>query len=302
MTLQMMMRNEYVVDAKLYRKEKVAEGNSALLKALKDNHYSFCYIGLDKYSQWFPEEDRCDEEFSYMPCAPYIQWLAMKKLYRAEDKMCLILHYIAETHTPFWSGYAAEVIGDDLNHSRMPEEIKEDIPLCRQCKESRAYMDDRLDDFLGYIGRNTEKNTMIYLSDHGKFAGSGKTTIGSQLYYRMRERKGSKVVILDGDVLKGIVGNDTGYSYNDRLSRAKRYSNLCKFLVDQGIDVIICTIAMFDSVRDWNRKYIEKYIEVFLDVPTGILVKRNKKGLWGGNGQRLWDATLRLNFPKIPIL
>ena len=33
-----------------------------------------------------------------------------------------------------------------------------------------------------------------------------------------------------------------------------RYSRLCAMLQRQGMNVICCTISMFDSVRDWNRE------------------------------------------------
>lgn len=88
--------------------------------------------------------------------------------------------------------------------------------------------------------------------DH-RACGSGKTTIGNALYYKMK--KTTSVVLLDGDVLKTIVGGENpGYTKADRMARAKRYSLLCKTLSDQGINVIICTIAMFDEIREWNRE------------------------------------------------
>lgn len=108
-------------------------------------------------------------------------------------------------------------------------------------------------------------------------AGAGKSTIGSALYYELRKEQ-NNIVILDGDILKQLTGG--GYSESERRARAEKYSILCKTLADQGITVIICTIAMFQSVRDWNRKHIEKYIEVFLDVPVEVLSQRDKKGLY----------------------
>lgn len=108
-------------------------------------------------------------------------------------------------------------------------------------------------------------------------AGAGKSTIGSALYYELRKEQ-NNVIILDGDILKQLTGG--GYSESERRARAEKYSILCKALADQGITVIICTIAMFQSVRDWNRKHIEKYIEVFLDVPVEVLSQRDKKGLY----------------------
>lgn len=109
---------------------------------------------------------------------------------------------------------------------------------------------------------------------------SGKTTIGTALYYDLR-KKGVNVVILDGDLLKVISSGSEIVAYDDRnrLIRARRYSTMAKLLADQGLWVIVCTRALFEEIREWNRKNIRGYIEVFLDVPLEILRKRDRKGL-----------------------
>lgn len=104
-----------------------------------------------------------------------------------------------------------------------------------------------------------EKGILYWITG---LSGSGKTTIGSSLYYELKKRY-SNLVILDGDILKKLTGDSLGYSKEDRLKRAGIYSNFCKILTDQGISVIICTVAMYDSVRQWNRNHIERYVEIF---------------------------------------
>ncbi len=135
-------------------------------------------------------------------------------------------------------------------------------------------------------------------------AGAGKTTIGNALYYELKE-KHSKVVILDGDILKSIVG-EMGYSFKERLERAHRYARLCKVLSDQGVTVIICTIAMFDSVREWNRENINGYIEVYLEVDIKVLVERDRKGLYSkhkkGEVVDVAGVDTEVELPKSPDL
>lgn len=110
---------------------------------------------------------------------------------------------------------------------------------------------------------------------------SGKTTIGTTLYYDLKKNN-DNVVILDGDIMRDITADasfDT-YSREGRMARARRYQALSKLLSDQGMIVIVCTIAMYDIVREWNRKHIKGYIEIFVDVPESIRRARDKKGVY----------------------
>lgn len=140
-----------------------------------------------------------------------------------------------------------------------------------------------------------QKGTLYWVTG---LSGAGKTTIGNRLYYQMKQEK-DNVVLLDGDILKQIAGKDLGYDREARIERGYRYSTLCKVLTDQGIHVIICTIAMYDEVRDWNRKNIENYVEVFLDVDMETLKKRNRKGLYSANNN-VAGINVEVEFPKSP--
>ena len=46
--------------------------------------------------------------------------------------------------------------------------------------------------------------------------------------------------------------------------------------------MIICTISMFDEVRNWNRENIINYKEVYIRVSMDVLRKRDQKGLYSG--------------------
>lgn len=133
-------------------------------------------------------------------------------------------------------------------------------------------------------------------------AGSGKTTIGNALYYKIRKK--STVVLLDGDILKNIINGEgsIGYTKGERLQRAKRYSLLCKMLSSQGINVIICTISMFNEIREWNRNNFEYYVEVFLDVSMEVLKSRDKRGMYQSTNSQdeLPGLHYEAEFPQDP--
>ena len=66
-----------------------------------------------------------------------------------------------------------------------------------------------------------EKGILYWITG---LSGAGKTTIGNALYYELRETK-DNIVILDGDILKKLVGDSLGYTKEDRKKRAYYYSN-----------------------------------------------------------------------------
>ena len=110
-------------------------------------------------------------------------------------------------------------------------------------------------------------------------SGAGKTTIGKCLYDKIKEVK-PEVVFLDGDILRSVFGDDLGYEKADRLKSAWRNARICRMLAEQGIDVVCCTISMFEDVRRWNRENNKRYIEIYLKVTEKILVERNQKNLY----------------------
>ena len=112
-------------------------------------------------------------------------------------------------------------------------------------------------------------------------SGAGKTTIGKLLYEKIKE-KYPNTVFLDGDTLRKVFGDDLGYSKEERRKCAMRYSRLCAMLQEQGLNVICCTISMFDSVRDWNRENICNYKEIYVKVSMDTLKTRDQKGLYSG--------------------
>lgn len=132
-------------------------------------------------------------------------------------------------------------------------------------------------------------------------SGSGKTTIGREVYKQIREKK-KNVVLLDGDELRDVFGQDLGYSEQDRLQCAKRYSRICQLLASQEIDVVICTISMFHEVRKWNRENITGYYEVFIKVPIEILQKRDQKGLYSGFASGISEDIVGLDLQlQLPV-
>lgn len=125
--------------------------------------------------------------------------------------------------------------------------------------------------------------------------GSGKTTLGEALFYRLKE-KHKNVVILDGNIVKNIVSTEeVSYTHEGRKARARQYANLCKILSDQGIIVICCTVSLYHEIQQWNRKNLSDYMEILIEMDEDILYERNHKGLYPDRNIRM-----QVEFPETP--
>lgn len=130
-------------------------------------------------------------------------------------------------------------------------------------------------------------------------SGAGKTTIGTLWYQELRRIKDS-VVFLDGDTLRRVFGDDLGFTEEERRKSAMRNARLCALLAGQGIDVVCCTISMFDSVRDWNRANIPGYREIYVKVSMDTLRRRNQKNLYSQAAQNVAGIHFQVEEPKHP--
>lgn len=137
-----------------------------------------------------------------------------------------------------------------------------------------------------------QKGTVYFFTG---LAGAGKTTIGGLFYQRLRMRK-ANVFLADGDQTRNIFGR-SGYSTEARKDAARRGFRLWKEMAEQGIDVVVCSIAMYDEIRAWNRENIPNYKEIYIRVTRETLYKRDQKQLYSSGRKEVVGVDLPFDEP-----
>ena len=110
-------------------------------------------------------------------------------------------------------------------------------------------------------------------------SGAGKTTLAKEVVAKIRNTK-HNIVLIDGDMIRDVFGNDIGHTLDDRRQNADRICRLCKFFDEQGIHVVCAILSLFPDSRLWNRDNIKNYYEVYIETPIEQLQKRDYKGLY----------------------
>ena len=136
-------------------------------------------------------------------------------------------------------------------------------------------------------------------------SGSGKSTIGKALYDALKPRH-RNMVFVDGDEFREIMGNDLGFSYEERRRNARRFSHFCRFLDKQGIHMICALLSNYPEWQVWNRENFSDYCEVFLDIPLETLKRRDPRGLYAaaeaGRAKNVVGVDISFSRPPHPDL
>jgi adenylyl-sulfate kinase len=110
-------------------------------------------------------------------------------------------------------------------------------------------------------------------------SGAGKTTLARIVEQELR-RRGHKVEVLDGDVVRTNLSKGLGFSKEDRDTNIRRIGFVCNLLTRNGVIAIAAAISPYRGVRDEVRRDIGAFIEVFVKCPIDVLAERDVKGLY----------------------
>jgi adenylylsulfate kinase len=108
---------------------------------------------------------------------------------------------------------------------------------------------------------------------------SGKTTVSRGVAEELRKR-GLKVEVLDGDVVRTNLSKGLGFSKEDRDTNIKRIGFVCKLLSRNGLVAIGAAISPYRAIRDYNRQEIGDFVEVYCKCPLEVCIERDVKGLY----------------------
>jgi adenylylsulfate kinase len=111
-------------------------------------------------------------------------------------------------------------------------------------------------------------------------SGAGKTTISEIVERELRDR-GSRVEVLDGDVVRENLSKGLGFSKEDRDTNIRRIAFVADLLSRNGVPVITAAISPYRELRDEARELMgDRFIEVFVKASVEVCAERDVKGLY----------------------
>ena len=111
-------------------------------------------------------------------------------------------------------------------------------------------------------------------------SGSGKSTITTHLVKELRKR-GSKLEVLDGDVVRENLSKGLGFSKEDRDTNIRRIAFVANLLSRNDVPVITAAISPYREIRDEARQMMgERFVEAYVKSSIETCEQRDVKGLY----------------------
>lgn len=127
-------------------------------------------------------------------------------------------------------------------------------------------------------------------------SGVGKTTLSKSILKKIRENYGP-TIFFNGDDLRKIF-NLNKYDKFSRKKYAINYSKLCKFIINQKINVLIAVVGLFHEVRKWNKKNINNYIEIYLSANKKKIKKKDNRKIY--LKKNVFGKDIKAELPRKP--
>ena len=147
------------------------------------------------------------------------------------------------------------------------------------------------------IRLNKKKGILFWITG---LSGSGKTSIAKLIKKDIVEKYGPTIV-LSGDDLRKIFKLNK-YDRLSRLENGLKFSNFCKKITDQKINVIFAVVGMFDKIRSQNKKNIKNYVEIFIQSNLKKIIKKRKKKIYHKGITNIVGLDIKPELPKKPNL
>ncbi len=112
-------------------------------------------------------------------------------------------------------------------------------------------------------------------------SGSGKSTVAQAVEHALFEQR-LWPKMLDGDNIRTGIGNNLGFTENDRRENVRRIAEVAKLFCETNLIVLASFISPSRAIRSMARDIVgaEHFYEIFVNAPLELCEERDVKGLY----------------------
>ena len=139
------------------------------------------------------------------------------------------------------------------------------------------------------------KGTLFWITG---LSGSGKTTIAKKIKNSIEKKYGPTLLINGDDLRKFFLLK--GFSKNNRLENAYKFSKLFKLITNQNINIIFATVGMMQKIRNIFKNAVKNFFIIYIKSDVKIIKKKKQKKMYFKFKENIVGMDIKPEFPKNP--
>ncbi len=140
---------------------------------------------------------------------------------------------------------------------------------------------------------NKKKGILIWITG---LSGSGKSSIAKKIYPTVIKKIGPTILINGDDLRKSF--KLYGYSSNDRVENALKFSKLFNIITNQNISILFAAVGMKKKIRLIFKKSIKNYFEIYIEADLKKIKNKKKKKMYKIHKSNIFGQDIIPEFPK----
>ena len=147
--------------------------------------------------------------------------------------------------------------------------------------------------YRNFIKKNKKKGVVFWIEG---FSGAGKTSI-SRVAAPILRKKISNLVLIQGNEMRSLL-RIKGFTKKERTSASYYTSELIKFLINNGINVMYTVLCLNNATRKIYKSKIDNFLQIYIDSSVKQIIKKNLKSQIYSLKKNVVGVDIKPEYPK----
>lgn len=148
-----------------------------------------------------------------------------------------------------------------------------------------------------FTKKNKKKGILFWIEG---LSGAGKTCISRVVAKELRKNV-SNLVLIQGNEMRTLL-KLKGFTKKERTSASNHSSELLKFLINNGVNVIYTVLCLNNDVRKIYKKKVDNFFQIYIKANVKQIIEKNLKSQIYSLKKNIVGIDIKPEYPKQNII
>ena len=148
-----------------------------------------------------------------------------------------------------------------------------------------------------FTKKNKKKGILFWIEG---LSGAGKTCISRVVAKELRKNV-SNLVLIQGNEMRTLL-KLKGFTKKERTASSHQSSELIKFLINNGVNVIYTVLCLNNDVRKIYKKKVDNFFQIYIKANVKQIIEKNLKSQIYSLKKNIVGVDIKPEYPKQNVI